>query len=368
MTSDLLALSTLSAEAMGEPSVGRARARVNSALAVFLDGKRDSAPDACLPPLVAVLRDFIKGGKRIRPLLCHCGWLAGGGDLEAEQPVVLGAALELFHTFALVHDDIMDTSDLRRGRPTVHRARTAGFRGPGGQRAAERFGTSTAMLLGDLSLVWSDELRSVLDAENSRKRAVRELVDTMHVELIAGEYLDLLGAAEAGVDPVQRAWRVIRWKTARYTVELPLRMGAVLAGADARVLAACGAYGRPVGEAFQLRDDLLGVFGDPRATGKPDRDDLREGKQTVLMVLAWRQATSAQREIITALHGKPDLDQPESDRLREVVRDTGAVARVEELIASRTQRALSVLESAPITPQAKPGLAALALSAASRTR
>ncbi|MEV6715365.1 polyprenyl synthetase family protein [Lentzea sp. NPDC051208] len=368
MTSDLLALSTPSTADSGCPGAGRLRERVDSALAAFLAGKCGSAPDPCLPPLVAVLREFLEGGKRVRPLFCHFGWLAGGGDPDAEQPAVLGAALELFHTFALVHDDIMDASGLRRGRPTVHRALAAGFRGPGGRQAAERFGTSAAILLGDLALVWSEELLSVLDADSGRKRAVRELVATMHVELIAGQYLDLLGAAESGVDPLRRAWRVIRFKTARYTVELPLRIGAVLAGADARVLTACGAYGRPVGEAFQLRDDLLGVFGDPAVTGKPDLDDLREGKQTVLMVLTWRRATKAQREIITALHGKPDLDQQEADRLREVVRDTGAVARVEKLIADRAQRALSVLNSPAFAAQAKQGLTELAVSATSRTR
>ncbi len=368
MTSDLLASSTISADAAPHPGTGRVRERVDSALTAFLAGKSGSAPDACLLPLVAVLREFLEGGKRIRPMFCHCGWLAAGGDPDAEQPVVLGAALELFHTFALVHDDIMDGSDRRRGKPTVHRALAAGFRGTGGRQAAERFGTSTAILLGDLALVWSDELLSVLDAEDGRKRAVRELVDTMHVELIAGQYLDLLGATGSGGDPLARAWRVIRLKSARYTVELPLRIGAVLAGAEAPVLAACSAYARPVGEAFQLRDDLLGVFGDPAVTGKPDLDDLREGKENVLMVLAWRRATRAQREVIAALHGKPGLDQRESELLRDVVRETGAAGRVEELIAARTRRALSVLESAPITAQARHVLADLVVSATSRTR
>ncbi|SDJ48022.1 geranylgeranyl diphosphate synthase, type I [Lentzea albidocapillata subsp. violacea] len=368
MTSDLLALSALSAADSGRPSTARVREQVDSALTAFLAGKRGSAPDACLPPLVAVLGEFLEGGKRLRPLFCHFGWLAGGGDPDGDQPVVVGAALELFHTFALVHDDIMDASGLRRGKPTVHRSLAAGFHGPGGRQAAERFGTSAAILLGDLALVWSEELLSVLDTETGRRRAVRELVGTMHVELIAGQYLDLLGAAESAVDPLRRAWRVIRLKTARYTVELPLRIGAVLAGADAHVLTACGAYGRPVGEAFQLRDDLLGVFGDPAVTGKPDLDDLREGKQTVLMILAWRQATEAQREVIAALHGKPDLDQQEADRLREVVRDTGAVTRVEKLIADRAQRALSVLKPASFAAPAKQGLAELAVFATSRTR
>ncbi|MCR3750635.1 polyprenyl synthetase family protein [Lentzea californiensis] len=366
MTSDLLALSALSAADSGCPGTARVRDQVDSVLAAFLAGKCGSAPDPCLPPLVAVLREFLEGGKRVRPLFCHFGWSAAGGDPGAEQPAVLGAALELFHTFALVHDDIMDASDLRRGRPAVHRALATGFRGPA--EAAERFGTSAAILLGDLALVWSEELLCVLDLEDRRRRAVRELVGTMHAELIAGQYLDLLGAAGSGVDPLRRAWRVIRLKTARYTVEVPLRIGAVLAGADARVLTACGAYGRPVGEAFQLRDDLLGVFGNPAVTGKPDLDDLREGKQTVLMVLAWRQATEAQREVIAALHGKPDLDQQEADRLREVVRDTGAAARVEKLISDRAQRALSVLKSAAFAAQAEQGLTELAVSATSRTR
>ncbi|ANZ40386.1 hypothetical protein BBK82_34545 [Lentzea guizhouensis] len=352
----------------GGLSPGLVRERVDAALAAFLAAKTDSAPDACLPPLVTLLRDFLRGGKRLRPLFCHCGWLAGGGDPGAEQPVVVGAALELFHAFALVHDDVMDASDLRRGRPTVHRALAARYDGTGGERAAERFGTSGAILLGDLCLVWSDELLAAVEVEGGRRRAVRRLVDTMRTELVAGQYLDLAGTIGSDGDELRRAWRVVRLKTARYTVELPLRIGAVLSGASARVLNACGAYGRPVGEAFQLRDDLLGVFGDPAVTGKPALDDLREGKRTVLMALARRHATAAQRAIITALHGKPDLDHDEADRLRAVLRDTGAVTRVEELIENRARQALAVLASAAIAPQVKPRLAELVVSATTRTR
>ncbi|TQM84027.1 geranylgeranyl diphosphate synthase type I [Saccharothrix saharensis] len=346
------------------------RAEVDATLDRFLAEKARTAPDPCLPPLVDVLREFVAGGKRLRPLFCHCGYVAAGGSPDDRAVAWAGAALEMFHTFALVHDDIMDRSELRRGRPTVHRALAERFagRGAGDGHAAERFGANLAILAGDLCFTWTDEVLDRADVDQRRWRAVRALLHTMRTELIAGQLLDLGGDPRSPADPVRSAWRTIRLKTARYTVELPLRIGVALAGGDAALMRVCGAYGRPVGEAYQLRDDLLGMFGDPGVTGKPHLDDLRGGKPTVLMALAWQQATPGQREVISALHGHPELDEEGATRLRDVVVATGAAARVERLITLRADRALGALRSSSMSPAAKAPLAELVAHATRRAR
>ncbi|GAB3008923.1 polyprenyl synthetase family protein [Saccharothrix stipae] len=350
------------------------RTEVDATLDRFLAGKARTAPDPCLPPLVDVLREFMAGGKRLRPLFCHCGFLAAGGSPDDRAVGWTGAALEMFHTFALVHDDIMDRRASRRGRPTVHRVLAERFAGgfrdhgdDGGGGAAERFGVNLAILVGDLCFAWTDEMLDRAEvADRARWREVRSLLHTMRTELIAGQYLDLGGDPRSTADPVRSAWRVIRLRTARYTVELPLRIGAALGGADAALMRACGAYGRPVGEAFRLRDDLLGVFGDPGVTGEPAPDDLRGGRPTVLMALAWQHATPEQRELISSRHGDPDLDEDAAARLREVVIATGAAERVERLIAIRVDRALSALRASSMDPAAKAPLAELVAHATRR--
>ncbi len=339
------------------------RAEVDATLDRFLEEKARTAPDPCLPPLVDVLRECVAGGKRLRPLFCHCGFLAAGGSPDDHALAWTRAALEMFHTSALVHDDVMGRSRLRRGRPTVHRVLAERFTGGGAHGHADgRRGVNLAILAGDLCCTWTDEMLDRADADPARWREARALLHTMRTELIAGQFLGLGGDPRSAADPVRSAWRMIRLRTARYTVELPLRIGAALAGGDAALVRACGAYGRPVGEAFRLRDDLLGVFGDPRATGKPDLD-LRGGKPTVLMALAWQRATPEQRDVISALHGDPDLDEEGAARLREVVAATGAAARVERLIAIRADRALGALRSSSMSRAAKAPLAELVLHA-----
>jgi geranylgeranyl diphosphate synthase, type I len=345
------------------------RAEVDATLDRFLADKARTAPDPCLPPLVDVLREFVAGGARVRPLFCHCGYVAAGGSPHDRAVVWTGAALEMLHTSALVHDDIMGRAASRRSRPTLHRALAARFAGGRADgHAAERFGVNLAILAGDLCFTWTDELLDRADVDRRRWREVRKLLHAMRTELIAGQLLDLGGDPRSAADPVRSAWRLIRLKTARYTVELPLRIGAALGGGDAALMRVCGAYGRPVGEAFQLRDDLLGVFGDPGAAGGPDPGALRDGKATVLMALAWQGATPEQRELITAGHGDPALDEEGAARLRDVVVATGAVQRAERLIAIRAERALGALRSSSMDQAAQAPLAELVGRATRRGR
>jgi geranylgeranyl diphosphate synthase, type I len=368
MTVGHLAEETIPAPRMASDplNVGHIRREVDSVLSQFLDLQVRKAPDSCLPELVDVVREFLAGGKRLRPLFCYYGWIAAGGDPDARPVVRVAAALELFHTSALIHDDIMDSSELRRGRRTVHRVLASSRPDIRDRSAAERFGTSAAILLGDLCFAWSDELLDASGVDAERLRVVHPLLHTMRTELMTGQYLDVaIQRADHGLD---RVWRAIELKTARYTVERPLQIGATLAGADDRLLPAFTAYGRPLGAAFQLRDDLLGVFGDPAVTGKPALDDLRAGKWTVLMMLTWRRATSDQRARIRALHGDPSLDEDGAEELREIIRATGAATRVGALIADRAGRARAALARAPMSEAARRALTALIGHATHRSR
>lgn len=259
----------------------------------------------------------------------------------------------------------MDRSDTRRGRPAAHRRfgslhRAAGWRGDG-----EAFGTGAAILLGDLCLAWSDEMFFGSGLEADRLARARVIFDEMRTELMGGQYLDLLEQAVGG-GSVPRARRVIEYKSARYSVLRPLQLGAALAEAEPELCEAYEAYGLPLGEAFQLRDDVLGVFGDPAETGKPAGDDLREGKRTVLVAVATKRGGLAALRVIDRYLGDPALDAVGVLALREVIVDTGALAEVERMIDDLTGRALAALDSAPVDPEAGVVLRALAAAATAR--
>ncbi|MEY9997092.1 geranylgeranyl diphosphate synthase type I [Streptomyces sp. V4I8] len=315
-----------------------------------------------LPDLTTPLRQFISsGGKRVRPVFSMVGWhAAGGGRIRAACH--LAAALELIHAFALIHDDVMDRSDSRRGRPTMHRHFARQHPGP--PSAADQFGTGAAILLGDLALVWSDELLHSGGLTRQQMSAVLPLLDEMRTELVHGQYLDLVNGHRP--PEMSCALTVIRYKTAKYTVERPLQLGATLAGADATLLAALSSYAIPVGEAFQLRDDLLGVFGDPAATGKPALDDLREGKATVLISLALRRASRSQADQLRHYHGCPTLTEEQAQVARGIITATDAPRMVESMITQRYEEAMTTLDTLPIEPAAKDALRHLAASAVRR--
>ncbi|MFC7546054.1 polyprenyl synthetase family protein [Plantactinospora sp. GCM10030261] len=354
------------------------RRRFDGAVAAFLDRR---VGDPGVPDdLVETVRAFaLGGGKRLRPMFCYWGWRAAG---RPEQPslVVAAAALELFHAFALIHDDIMDRSDRRRGIPTLHRHygdrhAYAGWRGD-----PETFGTATALLVGNLCLTWSARMFQECGGTPAEVRRGYRVYAAMRTEVIGGQYLDLVraasvgggavggGAADGAVaglgppvggDPLTGAWTVIRLKTARYTVTRPLQIGAALAGGGPPVLEALAQAGDPLGDAFQLRDDLLGVFGDPALTGKSTVDDLREGKPTVLMTLARAAADERQAARLRLLVGRPDLDAAGAAEVRRIIADTGARDQVEAMIRARAEAALSALTAAPIDATARATLTGL---------
>ncbi|MCC2276043.1 polyprenyl synthetase family protein [Streptomyces sp. ET3-23] len=320
------------------------RTAVDAHLADYLDAKEHAAAHHDLPTeLAESLRGFVMGGgKRLRPVLCACGWYAGGGTRDTTVMVKVAASLEMFHAFALIHDDIMDRSATRHGRPTVHRVFTRRLDTHRSPATAERLGAGAAILVGDLALVWSDELLHTAGVPTERFTRLLPLVHAMRTEVIHGQYLDLAATADVSGD-IAAPLKAIRYKTAKYTVERPLHIGATLAGADPRVLQPLSAYALRLGEAFQLRDDLLGVFGDPHRTGKSRLDDLREGKHTVLLALALQRAEAAQRETLRLLIGNPALDEDDAARIRTILTATGARTEVERMIRARCAQARRVL-------------------------
>ncbi len=352
---------------------------VAAVLAEFLDAQRDTlaAIDPALAPLHAMARDLLAGGKRIRPAGCVWGYVAAAGLPSGHDhaPLLAAAAsLDLLHVSALVHDDVMDGSDLRRGRPAAHRRFEQLHAEQGLVGAAETFGRAGAILYGDLLLIWSSELlhRSGLPAA-ALGRAL-PLLESMRTEVTAGQYLDILAQSRPFSDAdlstaIKAAERVVEYKSAKYTIQRPCQFGASLGGADERLLSALAGYGSALGRAFQFRDDLLGVFGDEQLTGKPAGDDLREGKRTVLVAHTLAAAAPADRTRFTELFGRPDLDHDQIATLREIIATSGARDQVETMIESghaESLAALSALDTS-ITPEGRQALTTLATLASHRT-
>ena len=343
------------------------RPRVQKAVDDFIAAQRyilDGVSDD-LDPLIEAVSDLLSGGKRLRPAFCWWGY-RGAGGADTEEALRAAAALEFLQACALIHDDVMDGSDTRRGMPSAHHRFAMLHRGSEWLGSPEAFGVGAAILLGDLCLSWADELLLTSGVPAEQLNAAKRVYDEMRTELMAGQYLDLLEQARGG-GSVERAMRVVRFKSAKYTIERPLHMGAALAGGDADVMAAYTGYGLPLGEAFQLRDDVLGVFGDPSETGKPAGDDLREGKRTVLIATAMDRATPAQAAQIRRHLGDPGLDATGVALLREVISDTGALDHAEQLITSLTDQALASLDSVPLQSPAPEVLTGLAYAATRRS-
>ncbi|MGQ0838654.1 polyprenyl synthetase family protein [Actinokineospora sp.] len=360
-----------------DPSIDSALpAHVERVLAGYLDerhaGMADMAPSFG-SAVESLARFVLDGGKRLRPTFAWWAWRGAGGAAEGHQAgAVLRAvsALELIQACALVHDDLMDASAMRRGKPTVHVSFAARHRERGWLGEPERFGAAAAILLGDLALAWADDMFVSSGLDPHRQAAALVPWRAMRAEMLAGQYLDVLTQA-TGDESAEAALSVARMKTAAYTVERPLHMGAALAGAPEATVRALRAFGADIGVAFQLRDDLLGMFGDTDVTGKPAGDDLREGKRTLLMSVGLARADAAGRTadaaVLRGALGADDLDAATVERARELLTDLGAVVDVERRIGELTTTALDALGSAELTDPAVRVLVELADAATRRT-
>ena len=346
------------------------RGRVQAALDEFL-----AEQAARLAPLgddasrlLAEARASVSGGKRFRAAFCYWGFHAVAGtsyDESDEDALVRAcASLELLHASALVHDDYMDASDTRRGRPATHRGFAAEHRADGWRGDPEQYGASAAILLGDLLLSWSDELLRRCGLPLDRVMAALDVFDRCRSEVIAGQFLDVSVQAR-GVADVDAAMTVLRYKSAKYSIERPLHIGATLAGGSPAQLVQLSAFGLPLGEAFQLRDDLLGVYGDPSATGKPAGGDLVEGKRTVLVALALDGAPAEDAARLDAALGRA-LSADEVTELRRIIDESGAHAQVEQVIGELAGRATETLARADLDAHARDVLLELANAATDR--
>jgi geranylgeranyl diphosphate synthase type I len=351
------------------------RDRIQHELAGFVDEQA-----ATLAPLgddaarlVREAHAAVSGGKRLRAAFCYWGYRAVAAEVPDDPAddtaddtalVRACASLELLHASALVHDDLMDASDTRRGRPATHRQLEREHRSAGWRGDPEQYGAAAAILLGDLLLSWSDELLRRCGLPITQVAPALEVFDRCRSEVIAGQFLDVSVQARGRAD-VDTAMTVLRYKSAKYSIERPLHIGAALAGASADTMAALSAFGLPLGEAFQLRDDLLGVFGDPETTGKPAGDDLVEGKRTVLVALALDAAAPADAAVLDRSLGS-DLSAEQVAELRGIIDASGAHAQVEAVIEQLALHAVDALERADVDVSARAVLRDLASAATQR--
>ena len=344
-------------------------AAINTSLAQFFEQESGSLRQIGgeLNPVADSLGRFLLDtGKRLRPLFATIGFLGAGGELSPEI-IRATASLELVHVCALIHDDVMDASDTRRGAPAIHKQFQAQHSREGLHGSGEQFGMAAAILLGDLALIWAAKALHESGAPSQSILRSLPFYDEMRVELMAGQYLDIYEQALAS-ESVERSLKVARYKSGKYSIERPLHFGASLnAGFLPTVIEIYSRYGLPLGEAFQLRDDVIGVFGDPERTGKPAGDDLREGKRTVLVATTLSRATVIQRTEFLQLFGRKDLDTPQIQTLRQIIVDTGALIELESVIEEMTFKAHKALTTGGITPQAVALLDEMAVAATQRS-
>lgn len=330
------------------------RERHDRAMEEFLADKRRQMPGRGESrELASVLAELVRaGGKRLRPALTYYAYRGSGGRSD-EAVLPLALSTELLHTYLLVHDDLMDRSELRRGAPTAHVRFRERYRGNGTSEAAEHFGRSAALLVGDLAHTWAVELFQRVPAEDGRRPALDRTFSSMCEEVISGQYLEtVLPHREYESVDEEELLEVLRLKSGRYSMERPAELGVLLAGGTAGEEEPLGVYTRALGEAFQLQDDLLGTFGDASVAGKPGGVDLIEGKLTVLVHDALR---SAPPEEARALRRTLDDPSPDRDQIREarsVIRRSGALDRVRTMISERLDRAAAASREAELEGEA----------------
>ncbi|MGB7447767.1 MAG: polyprenyl synthetase family protein [Ornithinimicrobium sp.] len=326
------------------------RARVAEVIDTHLSAQREIVVEIGEPvlDLIDEISDLLSGGKRLRAAFLYWGYRAFGGS-DSTALVRAASAMELFQAAALLHDDVMDHSDLRRGRPTAHRAFAARHEQAAWSGSSTEFGLAAATLAGDMCLNWSDELFAGSGLPAEQLHRARPTFDTMRTQLMGGQYLDVLTSAQEWThlsheERLDQCLRVIRYKSAKYSIEHPVLLGASAIGAPKSAQKLLSDFGLALGEAFQLRDDILGVFGDPQSTGKPAGDDIREGKRTVLIATALRLGTPSQERTLTHGLGDPELSDADLADIREALTASGAVHQVEDMISLGRSRATEALD------------------------
>jgi geranylgeranyl diphosphate synthase type I len=327
-------------------NINQLRESVNQALFQEIDINTAviSEIDDQLIPIANSLKEYLSDGKRFRPIFSLIGFLGANGEFNNSVFQAV-SSLEFLQASALIHDDLMDGSDTRRGKPAIHK----------------QFGDAAAILIGDLALVWNEK---ALHDSGLESKEVNSIHDIMRTELMAGQFLDVYEQTQNSFS-VERSLKIARYKSGKYSIERPLHFGAALAKpVDVeRFYSIYSEYGLPLGEAFQLRDDLLGVFGDPFETGKPAGDDLREGKRTALVAYAHDRGDSATKKLIETKLGTSNIDG-----LADAILNSGAVTHVEDLIEKLSETALDAIERDELNQDAKNLLIEMVSLVTKRTR
>lgn len=320
----------------------------------FLGKKRKEAEEIS-PEFVTLLdeveRFILSGGKRVRPAFLYSGYVASGGKAH-DAAVYASMSVEFLHTFALIHDDIIDRSDLRRGKPTSHKTFEKYHvmkKFPGSK---EHFGLSSAILAGDLAYAFAEEILTSAPFPQERVRRARYYFDQMKFQVIAGEYLDVLGGYKKSLKE-DDILNIIEYKTAKYTVERPLQIGAMLAGAEVDILETFTAYGIPLGQGFQLQDDIFGVFGDKKKIGKPTDSDIKEGKMTVLIAKAYEWSNKRQRRDLNSILGNFEAKEADIDKVRLIIYETGAFDYATKLSHKLIEQARDAIAAAKLQKEGK---------------
>jgi len=340
------------------------RAKLEARLQEWLAAKRAEAADSTVPSdldlIDAIAQLMTRGGKRLRPALVYYSYRALGGASDAAV-LPLALATEFLHTYLLIHDDIMDHAETRRSQPAAHVRFREIHRERGWRGDPAELGAAVAILLGDLAHTWAVELFSDVEVEGARAAELNRVFSAMCQEVIGGQYLELLVAArrESEQPDEEELLSVLRRKSGCYTAERPIQLGGILAGAGPGPLAALARFGSALGEAFQLQDDLLGMFGDPEKVGKPVGADLTEGKFTFLIFHALKAASPAERQVLANALGRPDLPIEEVERVRRILMGTGARARVEAMVEDRLQVARAALAGLDLQEPGRTFLAGL---------
>ncbi|MBB1508886.1 polyprenyl synthetase family protein [Tessaracoccus sp. MC1756] len=330
----------------------------------FLDGQEELLDTIGSSDLLPVARAATAGGKRLRPAYCYWSYVAAAGQPTQGQSLLdVASSLDLLHVSALVHDDLIDAADTRRGLPSAHKQFESLHAARGGRGSATDFGVSSAILLGDLLLMWSIELADGSGAPGLDR--ARPLLSAMRAEVTAGQFLDVsaqyrVTGATTVADELDVARRVLEYKTASYSIRRPSQIGAALGGADAQLQGALAEFGSVIGRAFQLRDDVLGVYGRPEITGKPYGGDIHEGKRTVLVLTALSHASPDEARELGGMLGAEGLTDTDVDRAAELIEASGALAHVEAVIEENMRHALAVLDDTQMTADGRTALAGLA--------
>ncbi|MBB6119334.1 polyprenyl synthetase family protein [Nocardiopsis algeriensis] len=357
----------MSASSSSASPVASVRSAVDAELEAFCTAHRAQLLEigAELAPAMDALEAMLAGGKRLRPTFCYWGWRGAGGAAGDPRVFRAAAALEFLQACALVHDDVIDNSDTRRGLPATHKRLAKLHADHGWNGDSEGFGQGAAVLIGDLCLAWSDEMYQASGFPLESLQRGRSPFDAMRTEVMAGQYLDTLEQVR-GTESREAALRVMRYKSAKYTIERPLHLGAALAGRHEELAPVYTAYGIPLGVAFQLRDDVLGVFGDPSTTGKPAGDDLREGKRTLVVAETLARSGRADADRFRSLLGAPDLSMEAVEWMCALIESSGALDACEELVTRYSDEALAALESPALDESAREPLRELVAAATRR--